>query len=84
MNPYQQTIDEVLAEFKSSQRGLNDAEARRRLEQNGPNQLAAPAPVPAWRKFLAQFQDVLVILLLLATAISLSLWLYERDSSLPY
>jgi len=32
--------------------------------------LAADPPVAEWRKFLAQFQDVLVILLLVATAIS--------------
>ncbi len=36
-----------------------------------------------WRKFLAQFQDVLVILLLIATLISAALWLYERESALP-
>ena len=40
--------------------------------------------MPAWRKFLAQFQDVLVILLLIATLISAGLWLYERESALPY
>jgi Ca2+-transporting ATPase len=44
----------------------------------------AEKPVPAWRKFLGQFQDVLVILLLVATLISVWLWLYERDSALPY
>ena len=40
--------------------------------------------MPAWRKFLAQFHDVLVILLLIATGISAGLWLYERESALPY
>ena len=35
-------------------------------------------------RFLAQFQDVLVILLLIATGISAGLWAYERDASLPY
>jgi len=40
--------------------------------------------VPAWRKFLAQFQDVLVIVLLIATLISAVLWLYEREPALPY
>jgi Ca2+-transporting ATPase len=34
--------------------------------------------------FLAQFRDVLVILLLVATAISTGLWLYEREAALPY
>ena len=46
--------------------------------------MTAERPVPAWRKFLAQFGNMLVILLLIATAISLALWLYERDSALPY
>jgi Ca2+-transporting ATPase len=63
---------------------LSAAEARARLEQDGRNELAAEAPVPAWRKFLAQFGDVLVILLLIATAISAALWLLERQSALPY
>ena len=40
--------------------------------------------MPAWRRLLAQFQDVLVVLLLIATAISALLWVYERDTSLPY
>ena len=65
-------------------RGLSDAEARARLREHGRNELAARPPVPAWRRFLAQFQDVLVILLLVATAISAGLWVYERDTALPY
>ncbi len=40
--------------------------------------------MPGWRKFLAQFRDALVILLLVAAAVSLALWLFERDSALPY
>jgi Ca2+-transporting ATPase len=40
--------------------------------------------VPAWRKFLRQFQDPLVVLLLAAAAISGALWLVERDAPLPY
>src|SRR5206468_3716056 len=64
--------------------GLTDEEARARLERDGPNELAAAPPVPGWRKFLAQFQDILVILLLIATAVSAAVWLYERDSALPY
>jgi len=63
---------------------LGDEEARARLAQYGPNELAAHKPVPAWRRFLSQFQDVLVILLLIATGISAALWLLERDADLPY
>ena len=67
-----------------AQRGLSDEVARARLSEHGSNELASEQPVPAWRRFLAQFQDVLVILLLIATAVSAGLWLYEREAALPY
>ena len=60
-------------------RGLDEAEAARRLEAFGPNELAGAPPVPAWRKFLQQFKDPLVYLLLVATAISLVAWVVERS-----
>src|SRR5688572_3931749 len=85
MNAYQQTVDDVLAALGTDARGgLSEGEARARLEKYGKNELTAEKPVPRWRKFLAQFQDVLVILLLVATVISAVLWLYERESALPY
>ncbi|KAA8821097.1 cation-translocating P-type ATPase [Bifidobacterium vespertilionis] len=59
--------------------GLSEAEARRRLEEFGPNQLAGAPPVPKWKKFLQQFQDPLVYLLLVATGISLVAWFIERN-----
>jgi Ca2+-transporting ATPase len=65
-------------------RGLTDDDAAARLSKYGRNELAAQAPVPAWRRFLSQFKNVLVILLLVATAVSAVLWAYERDSALPY
>ncbi|HLS85781.1 MAG TPA: cation-translocating P-type ATPase [Burkholderiales bacterium] len=83
--PYRQTADEVLGALGTDrERGLGEDEARRRLAQYGRNELAAARRVPGWRKFLAQFQDPLVVLLLAATAISAGLWLAERDAALPY
>jgi P-type Ca2+ transporter type 2C len=82
---YQQPVDEVLTTLDTdAQRGLSAREARTRLDRYGKNELTAEQPIPAWRKFLAQFHDVLVILLLIATGISAALWLYERESALPY
>jgi Ca2+-transporting ATPase len=82
---YRQSADQVLRAVASdAERGLRMAEAQARLRKHGRNELAAERPVPAWRKFLAQFQDVLVILLLIATLISAGLWLFERDTALPY
>jgi Ca2+-transporting ATPase len=83
--PYRQPVDKVLSMLATdAQVGLTAAEALLRLKRYGRNELPAEKPVPAWRKFLAQFQDVLVILLLVATLISAGLWLYERESALPY
>jgi Ca2+-transporting ATPase len=83
--PYQQTAEEVVIRLGSHLlRGLNSQEAEARLVHYGRNELVAEPPVPAWRRFLAQFQDVLVILLLIATAISVGLWVYERDTTVPY
>jgi Ca2+-transporting ATPase len=65
-------------------RGLTTSEARARLARDGPNELAAAQPVPRWRRFAAQFASGLVILLLVATGISVALWLHERDAPLPY
>ena len=82
---YRQPIDDVLAALGTdAQQGLSADEARSRLQRHGRNELAAEEPLPAWRRFLAQFEDVLVILLLIATAISACLWAYERDAALPF
>ena len=83
--PYRQAVEETLAALGADvDLGLSQDEARSRLERCGRNELRAEEPVPAWRKFLAQFTDVLVILLLIAALISAGLWLYERESAWPY
>ena len=54
-----------------SRQPLRQGEAAARLERHGPNRLEEARPVPAWRKFLGQFADPLIYLLLVAVAISL-------------
>ncbi|HMM88037.1 cation-translocating P-type ATPase [Bradyrhizobium sp.] len=83
--PHQQTVDQVLAALDTdADVGLSGTEARSRLDRFGRNELTAEEPAPAWQKFLAQFNDILVILLLIAALVSFLLWLYERESALPY
>jgi Ca2+-transporting ATPase len=85
MPEYQQPVERVVVALGTdSRRGLTANEARARLDRYGANELASPSPVRRWRRFLAQFEDVLVILLLVASAISAALWLYERDTALPF
>lgn len=68
---HQMGAEEVAAALATDpSAGLTDAESRRRLEEFGPNLLEGAARVPWWRILLAQFQDFMVIVLLIATAIS--------------
>ena len=67
-------------------RGLDRSEAQRRLQQYGPNQLASAPEIPWWKRFLEQFENFLVIILLFAIVISVLEWLLQdpRESALPY
>ncbi|MDO5082667.1 MAG: cation-translocating P-type ATPase [Arachnia propionica] len=64
-------------------RGLSATEAAARLAADGPNELRSRPPVPLWRKVLAQFQEPLVYLLLVAMAISLVAWFLEGAHGAP-
>jgi Ca2+-transporting ATPase len=82
---YRNSVDNVVGFLKTNVRdGLSRSDAEERRRRFGNNELAAEKPVPGWRKFLRQFADALVILLLVAALVSAALWIYERDSPLPY
>lgn len=68
---YQQTALEVLMALDTNkERGLSEKEAERRLLEYGPNELdQEPGPSP-WQLFINQFQDFMILVLLVATAIS--------------
>ena len=53
--------------------GLRDEEAAKRLELNGRNELYKEPPEPVWQIFLAQFNDLLVILLIISSIVSAAL-----------
>ena len=69
--------DLALALGTDLDRGLGAEEAAGRLRANGPNELRAVPPVPAWRRALAQLQDPLVYLLGAAAAVALAAWWFE-------
>lgn len=81
IDPTTSTVDEVAAALRTdTTRGLASEEAARRLEKFGPNELTSKPPVPRWKKFLLQFKDPLVYLLLAATVISFIAWCVERST----
>lgn len=57
----------------ASDSGLTADEARRRLQVNGPNRLPVARPVSAARRFLRQFNNLLIIVLMLAAMVTAAL-----------
>jgi P-type Ca2+ transporter type 2C len=85
--PHREPAEEVVSALRSDvARGLSRAEAQRRLEQYGPNRLKSAPEAPWWQRLLEQFQNFLVIILLVATVISMVEWLLQdpRETALPY
>ena len=66
-------VDEVLAAQGSSPNGLTEATAHQRLSTFGPNRLPAPKGRGPLLRFLAQFNDALIYLLLAAAVITATL-----------
>ncbi|KAI9789047.1 MAG: High affinity Ca2+/Mn2+ P-type ATPase-like protein [Peltula sp. TS41687] len=50
--------------------GLSSADARNRLANHGPNELPHEEPEPLWLRFVKQFKETLILLLLASAAIS--------------
>jgi len=70
---YRMTAEEVLSALGTSQKGLSRQEAENRRKEYGPNELTADVSRPKWLLFLSQFRDVLVIVLIVAAAISFAI-----------
>ncbi|GAA3884237.1 cation-translocating P-type ATPase [Tessaracoccus defluvii] len=67
--PWAEQADAVAASLGSSAAGLTTADVDLRLERDGGNELPTPAPKPAWLRFLAHFNDLLVYILIAAAAL---------------
>ncbi|MFA7358702.1 MAG: calcium-translocating P-type ATPase, PMCA-type [Bacteroidales bacterium] len=68
---YNQEVNEVLHQFKTDQQqGLNSAEARKRLQEFGYNQLKTKNKKSFLRMFLEQFKSFMILVLLVAALVS--------------
>jgi P-type Ca2+ transporter type 2C len=61
---------EAFGELESKPEGLTKAQAEERLERFGPNEIQAAQQISAWEILLEQFKNVLILILLGATAVS--------------
>jgi Ca2+-transporting ATPase len=64
--------EETLKELNSAETGLSQIEAQKRLAEYGPNELKKEKRTSPIKMFLEQFTDILIIILLIATALSLA------------
>ncbi len=78
MKAYYEPIEHILSELKTSPTtGLTSQEATARLEKNGPNKLQDKPKTGNFKRFLLQFKDTMIIILIGAAAISFGLAIYE-------
>ncbi len=64
------TAADIAARLHASDSGLTAADAGQRLDQYGPNELQAKHRVSPWALLAAQFKNVLIVIVLVATALS--------------
>jgi Ca2+-transporting ATPase len=63
--------------------GLSTVEANDRLAHFGPNALPEKSPDPLWRRFLRQFNNPLIFILMFALAFDAGLWAYKGAHGWP-
>ncbi len=80
MKHYLSEISDVFSFLGSGIDGLTSAEVESRFAKHGANKLDEPPKVPIWKKFLLQFADPMIIVLLVAALISFVTALIEGES----
>nr|WP_033619560.1 cation-translocating P-type ATPase [Lactiplantibacillus pentosus] len=67
---YQQSLPAIYQELETDEHGLQQSAAAQRLEQYGPNALNQQKTTSLLQKFIAQFKDFMIIVLLVAALIA--------------
>ena len=68
-----ETVEAALEGRQSSPQGLTSAEAAKRLEADGPNRLPAGKPRSLWARVFAQFNNLLIYVLLASALVTVLL-----------
>ena len=67
---YNVNANEAIESLHSNPRGLSQEEAKKRLEQFGPNELEEKEKSSPWMLLLEQFKNFLIIILLVAVVLA--------------
>ena len=80
MNPYTISREDLLKELSvSPERGLSTQEAQERLAKYGENKLTEKKKKTNLQRFLDQFKDAMIIILLVAAAVSFGVACFGHD-----
>ncbi len=77
---YLEEKESVISSLNSSEQGLSEQEAKERLEKNGKNKLKEAKGTSLLMRFLSQLSDPMIIILIVAAAISGVLAIVEGES----
>ena len=80
MKFYNQSLSDVYSHLNSSENGLTSAQAQAVLDKNGPNKLDEAEKVTLLQRFTAQLKDPMIIILLVAAAVSAVTAFYSGES----
>ena len=80
INYYNLNIEELLAKLYTNKDGLKDAEAKNRLQKYGKNKLEITNKQSKIKKFLCQFKDIMIIILILSSIVSFILSIINNES----
>ena len=81
MTFYSESKEEVLRAAETDGTGLKSEEAAKRLNENGRNELASAKKKSLFVKFLEQFKDVMIIVLIAAAVVSAAVAIFEKNYS---
>ena len=84
---HEKSIEDVIAEFQSDgEKGLSPAEAAKRLEEDGPNELEKPPRISLFMLFVIQLNSVIMYLLIAAVVASAAIKATgdDKDKFLSY
>lgn len=79
MKFYSESVDRVLEETSANRGGLTSSEAEKRLAENGKNKLREAKKDSIIKQFFKQMADPMIIILLVAAAISAVTSIYEGE-----
>ena len=80
MKFYNQSLSDVYSHLNSSENGLTSAQAQAVLDKNGPNKLDEAEKITLLQRFTAQLKDPMIIILLVAAAVSAVTAFYSGES----